>query len=251
MGRVSDEHAVLANGSRFLQFQSPGLHMYYSLETIEMAQRHGLYVLVADGVHDLQPDATNRKGQLYTVHGVCNNTIDVPLLYAITTSKNERTYELIFRQLKEELQRVGNVEGLRIVLDFERASISAARKVFPTASIEGCGFHLAMAWNRKKDALGLRKYITGAHRDRQVLLWWNAVKGAIFLPPHLHRRLPALHRPDVPRSHEAYEKCSEFLRYLTSTWYEGHFKGMWNKWGIMDTRTTNAAEAFHRYTIWV
>ncbi|VDM83698.1 unnamed protein product, partial [Strongylus vulgaris] len=43
---------------------------------------------------------------------------------------------------------------------------------------EGCGFHLAVAWNKKKDALGLKKYLKGARRDRQVLRWWNTVKGA-------------------------------------------------------------------------
>ncbi|CAJ0599924.1 unnamed protein product [Cylicocyclus nassatus] len=116
MEHVSRIHSTLRNGSRFLQYQSRDLHMYYTVDTIEvlclqivtqmdvfqMAQRQGLYALVADGVHDLQPDATNKIGQLYTVHGICSNTRDVTLLYAITTKKNLRTYELIFQQLKEE-----------------------------------------------------------------------------------------------------------------------------------------------------
>ncbi|CAJ0591882.1 unnamed protein product [Cylicocyclus nassatus] len=189
MESIPARHAALSDGSRFLQFQNPGLHMYYSADTIEMARTHGLYALVADGVHDLQPDATKKKGQLYTVHGICNNTVDMPLLYAITTSKTERTYELIFLQLKEELERHGALHRLRVVLDFERASIAAAKKVFPQASVEG---------------------------------------------------------PDLDRTHEAYEKCCQFLRYLKTTWYSGPFKNLWNKWAIEDTRTTNAAEAFHR-----
>ncbi|CAJ0597700.1 unnamed protein product [Cylicocyclus nassatus] len=199
MDHVPRIYSHFSDGERFLQFQTPDLHMYYSTATIEKAQRFGLYALVADGVHDLQPDATAKCGQLYTVHGVCNDTMDAPLLYAITTTKNERTYELIFAQLKEELQRSGRLDRLRVVLDFERASIGAARKVFPFASVEA-----------------------------------------------LHRRVPSLYRPDLPRNNEAYQICEEFLRYLKSTWYEGPFKGMWNKWGIKDTRTTNAAEAFHR-----
>ncbi|CAJ0597073.1 unnamed protein product [Cylicocyclus nassatus] len=245
---INNIYSHFSDGERFLQFQTPDLHMYYSTTTIEKAQRFGLYALVADGVHDLQPDATAKCGQLYTVHGVCNDTMDAPLLYAITTTKNERTYELIFAQLKEELQRSGRLDRLRVVLDFERASIGAARKVFPFASVEGCGFHLAVAWNRKKDALGIRKYLRRrfVNRDKSVWMWWNVIKGIMFLPPALHRRVPSLYRPDLPRNHEAYQKCEEFLRYLKSTWYEGPFKGMWNKWGIKDTRTTNAAEAFHR-----
>ncbi|CAJ0591096.1 unnamed protein product [Cylicocyclus nassatus] len=177
---------------------------------------------------------------------VCNSTVDMPLLYAITTSETERTYELIFLQLKEELERHWALHRLKVVLDFERASIAAAKKVFPQASVEGYGFHLAVAWNRKKDALGLRKYLAGDNRDYEVIRWRERVKGSIFLPSRLHRRLPALQRPDLDRTHEAYEKCCQFLRYLKTTWYSGPFKNLWNKWAIEDTRTTNAAEAFHR-----
>ncbi|EYB85280.1 hypothetical protein Y032_0301g1827 [Ancylostoma ceylanicum] len=54
----------------------------YQFPNVQMAQQQGLVALVADGVHNLQPDATNKRGQLYTVRGVRNNTIDVPLLYA-------------------------------------------------------------------------------------------------------------------------------------------------------------------------
>ncbi|CAJ0600400.1 unnamed protein product [Cylicocyclus nassatus] len=103
-----------------------------------------------------------------------------------------------------------------------------------------------MAWNRKKDLIGLRKYLIGEDRDQRVIKWWNTVNGAIFLPKHLHRRLPALHRPSMLETHDAYSMCREFLDYLKSTWYEGPFKDMWNKWQVADTRTTNAAEAFHR-----
>ncbi|XGW09380.1 hypothetical protein V3C99_011575 [Haemonchus contortus] len=49
--------------------------------------------LVWLGVHDLQPDATSASGQLYTIHGVMANSVDVPLLFAITTRKNERVCE--------------------------------------------------------------------------------------------------------------------------------------------------------------
>ncbi|VDM68584.1 unnamed protein product [Strongylus vulgaris] len=148
-------------------------------------------------------------------------------------------------QLREELERFGPLDSLRIVLDFERASITASRKVFPTGPVEGCGFHLATACNRKKDRIGMRKYIKGAHRDEKVVRWWSTVKGVIFLLNYLHRRLPALHRPTTPSGHEAYPMCCEFLQYMQSTWYERPFKDMWNKWGVT-ARTTNAAEAFHR-----
>ncbi|VDM78220.1 unnamed protein product [Strongylus vulgaris] len=68
-----------------------------------MAQRNGLYALLAAGMLDLQPDAEH--GQLYTIHGVFNNTLYVALLFAVTTEKHVKTYEVIFRQLIKELQR--------------------------------------------------------------------------------------------------------------------------------------------------
>ncbi|VDM85173.1 unnamed protein product [Strongylus vulgaris] len=36
MGHIPQGHSALSNGSRFLQFQNPNLHMYYSVETIEV-----------------------------------------------------------------------------------------------------------------------------------------------------------------------------------------------------------------------
>nr|CDJ88610.1 unnamed protein product [Haemonchus contortus] len=40
----------------------------------------GLKAIVADGVHDLQPDSTNKTVQLYVIHGVTDNGVDIPML---------------------------------------------------------------------------------------------------------------------------------------------------------------------------
>ncbi|XGW33485.1 hypothetical protein V3C99_017699 [Haemonchus contortus] len=55
----------------------------------------------------------------------------------------------------------------------------------------------------------------------------------------------ALWMPPVPQDHVAYEKCKKFLKYLHSTWFDGPYKDIWNKWGLVDLRTTNIAEAYH------
>ncbi|EYC19214.1 hypothetical protein Y032_0025g1240 [Ancylostoma ceylanicum] len=145
-----------------------------------MGQQQGLWALVADGDLDLQPDATNKRGQLYAMHGVYSNTIDVPLLYAITALKTEMTCQLLFSQLKSELQHMGIPGDLRVVRDFEKASINAVRKVFQIPSVQGCGFHLAVCWNRKRDHFGLRKYLLAPQKDRQVCRWWDTIKKLIF-----------------------------------------------------------------------
>lgn len=78
-------------------------------------------------------------------------------MHALTTRKIERTYELIFRWLWQELTALGSndVGNLRPVIDFQKASINAARRAMPGIGKEGCAFHLAQAWNRKPDKVGL------------------------------------------------------------------------------------------------
>ncbi|EYC12475.1 hypothetical protein Y032_0047g1501 [Ancylostoma ceylanicum] len=58
--------------------------------TAPMAAQLGLHALVADGFHSFQLRLFKREGQLYTVHGVCNNDVEVPLLYAISSKKTEQ-----------------------------------------------------------------------------------------------------------------------------------------------------------------
>ncbi|KAK6039555.1 hypothetical protein COOONC_22940 [Cooperia oncophora] len=99
--------------------------------------------LVMDGFHNLQPDVTNKTGQLYIIHGVTTNGVDMPAGSSlITTKKTYALYEKIFRKMKEALTAQRR-EDLRIVLDFERAAIRAAENVFRRASVEGCAFRLA------------------------------------------------------------------------------------------------------------
>ncbi|EPB76613.1 hypothetical protein ANCCEY_04322 [Ancylostoma ceylanicum] len=100
--------------------------------------------------------------QLYTVHAVCGGGIEMPVLHAITSKKTMGVYEKIFSHLRTQLQRHAVVESrLRIILDYEKASIKAARKIFPRASVEGCIFHLGQAWTRRRNALGLTLYTQG------------------------------------------------------------------------------------------
>ncbi|EYC04916.1 hypothetical protein Y032_0085g1862 [Ancylostoma ceylanicum] len=55
----------------------PTLHVYYNRNTIQMATRNGLYTLVGDGVHSLQPRQLKRKYQ-YIMHilvTMCSRTL--------------------------------------------------------------------------------------------------------------------------------------------------------------------------------
>ncbi|KAK6049163.1 hypothetical protein COOONC_13332 [Cooperia oncophora] len=153
--------------------------------------------------------------------------------YILSFRKNQRVYETIFGRLKDAIVAAGGPQDTRILLDFQQAAIKAAKRRFPSASVEGCAFHLAQAWNRKRDALGLPE----GKRTLQLCT------GSVV---HLHTRIPALFRPPASLEPGVYEKCAEFLVYLRNNWYEGPFRDLWQKWDKTHLRTTNAAEAFHR-----
>ncbi|KHJ97711.1 hypothetical protein OESDEN_02309 [Oesophagostomum dentatum] len=156
---------------------------------------------------------------------------EVPLLHAITTRKTVANYRRIFCALKDELTDLEAGSGLRIVLDYGKAATAAAQNIF-SESEEGCGWHLSQAWTRKRNSLGLRQFIVGKKRCRNIARWWNTIKGIPFLPEDLVRRVPAIYHPPVPESHTAYMKCLEFISYLHTVWLDGPFKGLWCKWKV-------------------
>ncbi|KAK6034739.1 hypothetical protein COOONC_27758 [Cooperia oncophora] len=202
---------------------------------------NGLHSIVADG-NTLHPKPLGRQAQLYCVHGVCSEGVEVPLLYCITSKKTEGIYLKIFDELETNI--VGDVPH-RIIPDSEKAVVTSARKTFPRESVEGCAFHLAQAWTRKRDHLGLRKHMQGFGKDEPVVQWWSTIKGVVFLPRSLLPQVGALRRSPVP-SGVVREKCAEFLSYLCSNRLRGPFKDMWYKWNVQELRITNLAEAFHR-----
>ncbi|CAJ0597558.1 unnamed protein product [Cylicocyclus nassatus] len=192
---------TLKDRTTFLQVSSPGLYIYYSKTTIQKVVENGLTALIADGIHKLPPKAFEDDGQLCIVHGVCNGGIDVPLVHVLTRRKNESVHDKVFGMIKQELTELRvDCRRLRIIIDFERAALVGIKNHFPEGCVEGCSFHLAQAWNRKALSLGLRSEM----KEHLVRDWWMTLKGLIFLPPRLHRRVPALHGPPVPPTHPAY-----------------------------------------------
>ncbi|KAK5983316.1 hypothetical protein GCK32_022373 [Trichostrongylus colubriformis] len=148
--------------------------------------------------------------------------------------------------MMKEAMTPTTLQGLRVVLDSEKAAINAAKAVFPSASVERCAFHLAQARKRKRYALGLRQYVRAAQRSGRIKSWWSTIKGFLFLSPHLHRRVPALWQPPVTQTHAAYNWCRSFLEYLRTNWYAGPFNDLWNKWDVEELKTSNIAESFNR-----
>ncbi|VDM70483.1 unnamed protein product [Strongylus vulgaris] len=125
---VPEDLRTLTDGSLFLQFSQPGLYIYFSRRTLQKAVDNGMTAIVADGIHRLPPEELGKDGQLYTIHGVCNGGVDVPLVHVLTKKKNLSVYEKVFSIVKQQLLALGvDLQQLRILIDFERAALAALR----------------------------------------------------------------------------------------------------------------------------
>lgn len=66
----------------------------------------------------------------------------MPLVFVLCTDKKTATYREIFKQL---VAKKPTLKPPQINLDFELATIKAAKDVFPQTKLQGCLFHLAQA----------------------------------------------------------------------------------------------------------
>ncbi|KIH65060.1 hypothetical protein ANCDUO_04620 [Ancylostoma duodenale] len=115
---------------------------------------YGLYALIGDGVHKLNPKTIPDrmdKGQLYIVHALIRGGFEI---HAMTKT------------------------------------LPSVLLAFTNAQVQGCAFHLARAWNRMAKDLGLIRFIKGPKQIRAVARWWRIVKGIVFLPQELKSGVP-------------------------------------------------------------
>lgn len=94
--------------------------------------------------------------QIYTIHadlgGQDNETNVFPVVFALLPNKKVETYVRLFRLITEA---VPQWNPMKINIDFEAATISALRKIFPSAEISGCYFHMKQCLWRKIQELGM------------------------------------------------------------------------------------------------
>jgi len=73
------------------------------------------------------------------------------------TSKSEYLYYKSFAALKNwfTFNKRVNLKPERIIIDFEKASLNAIRKIFEPKTMEGCYFHAVKSWWGKASKLGI------------------------------------------------------------------------------------------------
>jgi len=98
--------------------------------------------IFGDGTFDKVPKMFY---QLYTWHAKIGNSYP-PCIYFLLQNKTQDTYNRMFRILNHLLP---NLSPQTILLDFEKACMSAAQIAFPGAEIKGCYFHLSQSLLRK------------------------------------------------------------------------------------------------------
>ena len=118
--------------------------------------------------------------------------------------------------LKENLEL--NITHLN--LDFEYAAHEAARHFWPDVTIKGCQFHLAQAWYRKIQSLGL----TSEYKDQEspVGQWLKTFFGLSFLDSEeVEERFVFDIFSEAPES----EKAIKFTDYVVNNYISSDRSG--------------------------
>ena len=91
--------------------------------------------------------------QLYIFHALLKNGVSYPLLYCLVKGKNEDIYERLIKLVEKiAAERSTTIlkRPVRLMMDFEQAFMTAARKCKVGATIACCFFHFVK--NIKKKA---------------------------------------------------------------------------------------------------
>ena len=180
--------------------------------------------------------------QMFTLHVIKDN-IYVPVLYFLLKNKQQRTYQSMFKVVKEQCPTFNPKVAH---FDFEVAIHNAFLQVFPGAEVRGCRFHLAQAWYRKLASLGLQvTYLMGKSK---TAVWLKTCFGIPCLPPDA---VLEFFKQEMFKESPKHQALDTFINYLNSTYMSPASKFPPKLWagclsGDMNN-TTNGCENFHRH----
>ena len=129
----------------------PGLNRVIILGCLELLD--GLArsdVWLADGTFKVVPTVFF---QLYSIHFNFGSGINPAACYCLLSNKTNESYGIVLHEIK---RLVPLAAPKKILVDFERAAMTAFSEVFPEATITGCYFHLCQSVIRKVNEIGLK-----------------------------------------------------------------------------------------------
>lgn len=181
--------------------------------------------------------------QFFTIH-ILQNGHYIPLVFSLLSGKQETVYKTLFSSIIEKCNAVGYVfKPKKIVTDFEKAIQNAARLAWPDSELEGCRFHLAQAWFRQIQKMGLVPIYREVENPRGQ--WLRFVFGLPFLKPQDVGDCFAFDLGEIQPNDV---KITEFADYLVTTYIDENAcfpPILWAHQSVSQDHTTNACESFH------
>lgn len=236
-----EDLTTTTRGETFLLQDSEDIRIYSTSNNLRMLETCSTWL--CDGTFDSPPVGK----QLYTIHALVTNNKTLPMVYCLTSKKDEQTYERIFNFLKER-----NLNPTSISVDFERAVINSIKKIYPDTIVYGCFFHFGQCLWRKIQSLGLQSW----YNETSNAFIIKQFQALAFVPPDY---IYAFFEELLSSLTEEIESAlDEFLAYFEVTWLGVVQRGRRRKpcydiqlWSVHSRvaddmpRTNNALEGWH------
>ncbi|CAF0848187.1 unnamed protein product [Didymodactylos carnosus] len=185
--------------------------------------------------------------QVYVIMGKHLGEV-IPLVWCLTSKRNQDVYKKIFNVLKTKANEFGGrFEPQYAYLDFEVGTINALENLFPDMSIRGCWYHYTQAIFRNIQKIGL---VHMYEQNKEVSIW---LKSFMALPLVKHNTVAAAIQLLIDNAPLPDNLLVEFIQYFEKQWVQRVPKKYWNL-GPIHIRCNNAVEAYnnrlqHRFGI--
>lgn len=206
-------------------------------------------VWLADGTFSVVPTLFF---QLYSIHFQFGSGINPVALYCLLTNKTGASYKQLLDAVK---LLVPSANPRKVLVDFEKAAMTAFESAFPTATVTGCYFHLTQSIIRKVNEIGMK---VDYHNNDELRACIRCLSALAFVPPNDVCEAFDL----LAESMVQHERMNELLSFFEHTYIRGRrFRGrgemygpalfnitLWNQHAAsVDciARTTNIVEGWH------
>lgn len=201
--------------------------------------------IFGDGTFDKAPKVFY---QIYTWHAKIGNSYP-PCIYFLLQNKSQETYNRMFAILCNLLP---NWAPQTVVVDFEKACISAAQNNYPNVQVKCCYFHLSQSLLRKIHSVGLKTVFDDqSDAALPMRMKLKSLAALAFVPQGDVRALFEVLISRFPNE----RKYNDLTAYFSSTYITNHSGldalfpiRLWNHYEAAlsgEERTTNCCEGYH------